>query len=142
MAPMFNASELYRDGIPFDPRRVRRWDIGPHELVQYLNQLCNPNGITHYTFLKCEKLPDGFTVLSTFQHVDPWRLSFYIHHPSFDPVPDGAPVPSWDPGFLSLCEVVAYPPRRSDGFLDPGGLGPIDLSLPDEPIQTTADTPR
>lgn len=109
--------------FPFDPRRVRRWDVSPQQLVQWLNQLCNPNGITCYEFLKCEALPDGFTVLSSFEHRDPYRLSFYIHHPSFEPVPFGQSVPPVER--MVMVERVVYPPA----------------AMTDEP-HTTAATPR
>jgi hypothetical protein len=89
MTPMFDTASLYRQGIPFDSRRVRRWDLSPQELMTYLNQLCNPDGIDRYYFFKSPKLPDGFTVLSTFQHSDPWRLSFYSQHPSYAPAQPG-----------------------------------------------------
>lgn len=94
---------------PFDPRRIRRWDVSPHQLVQWMNQLCNPNGITQYEFLKCDRLPEGFAVLSSFSHRNPWRISFYIHHPSFSPVPESEPVPPWE-GSMAFHHVERYPP--------------------------------
>jgi hypothetical protein len=110
-----------------DPRRVRCWALSPQELVGYLNQLCNPNGIAHYMHLRCEKLPDGFAVLSSFAHRDPWTIGFYIHHPSFEPVPVGEPIPRWHPGWVEMYEAPYDPPRSEPA---------------PEPAHTTATIPR
>lgn len=100
--------------VPADTRRVRRWVMDPTELLGYLQQLFNPNGIRAYRFFKCAGLPDGFTVLFHTEVIDPYRIAFYIHHPSFTPVPVGERIPDWRPaGDLSfLMETVPYPPAR------------------------------
>lgn len=105
----------------FDPRRVRRWVLPPHELIRYMNQLFNPNGIKNYVSFKATGLPEGFTVIDSSYLIDPWRIAFYIQHPSFDVVEDGQIPPLFDYGSL-VMELIPYYPAQKDEAVEKAAI--------------------
>jgi hypothetical protein len=78
--------------------RVKRVRVGVRDILSYLHQQHGlPNSVV---FNRDSKLPDGFKVVAQMpQHLGGGMfIDFVVQHPSWDPVPNGAEIPMWEPG--------------------------------------------